>query len=1656
MRALKALLLGSFIVISTSMSAVWGIYKSGLSVNGGYYDCELNTASPEFQHSNFGSYSTGGTISLDFAEVLTFKGGSDNACSANLRYRVYRTCDAPGSFQTLSLPYCCDFGGTNCTGGACGPDVSSTGDQKWRGTSSVNLMNGLTLPGVYVIEVYFDATGQTGSTSGCAETDFSSNSSNNYRAYFSLNMNETFTDGNFTAAPVWSGDAANITVLNNSNTSGLVGTEQTRTHTLKSNTGSGAGSQYLSTPITTWDAQQEWYFWIGRDGGSAATLNNQIHFWLYSTDANLEGVASTNDGYRIVYGDNSGGDNLILESVTDGTGTVVITSTNSTANGLVDYGIAVRVTRSQLGVWNLYTSYLPQTAPETQATPTPLSCVEASATILQGTATNTLYTPGGTGYVGPVFIHSSGSGERQSPEFDNLRFVPLPPNTEVKITGLTSGTANEDVANTGNLAIDIQLSNPSATVATTIDLVLTSGTAARVGRGTAINTNYAGPYTTITLTWPAATSGVQTVYIDPDDNNLCDDIANLVFTLQNPTGGNGAYVGSPAAFTAAIIDDNTGYETLLSDNFESGNLTSWTTTGTAWSASTGAPINGTYSARHSTQAGSGTSSIVYPFDDVALPGVTTTWRFHVKYLNDPSSNNNFQVFLAGSEANLNSATVDGYAVVLDQASLPSAGTNDYIRLYRVDNGAYASTPIINSTTDWDTNVNSGTKVALEVILSETGVWTINIDITGDFDNLVTLPGATSGNSFMDNHPTNAGGLTYPVMKNFGVRYKYTAGVSDFIRFDDVSVIQKGCKEIWYSQSSGNVNASIWGNAPVSTAQTVTGGRYKRFVVQGSATGDNVADNVTTNIDWTVNDLSIDAGGTLTGGSATTKVYGNWVNAGTFTWGTSNVHFKGQAAQSILGSASTTFYNLTIDNDGSNVTVATAANVRGRVFPEEGTLQTGGILTLVSNAAGTSSIGEIKSGASVSGNVTLQRYIANVGGLPYGDWVNLGCPILGQTIADWNDDIITTGFTGSDYPAPYPFINIRSYTESTAGGLNLGYVNATNVTNAISGSGNTGFFVWLQSAAQNIDNTGAIQTGTFNNALSYTVTGGGILNDGWNLMTNPYPSEVDWNQVTSTFSVSNPRVYYVYDYETKAYKNYNASNGLGLASRYLPHSQSFLVKVNTVGQNLTYQESYKTNVGTNFERSNITENQFVAFKLSRNGFSDESILSFDNNATNGFDGLDAFDLESPTAEAVELSLMSEDNVPLATDSRPLNADLSVPVYLDMPEAGTYIFSIEEIQNLPLGTCLLVEDLITGTVIHLEAGEQMSIITNTPYQGNRLVIHATAPVSVLTSEASCFGSADGSIDVTVPTGNWSVVLEDLAGNNEYISSGSATFDHLAAGTYTLQVSASEACTASEQTIVITEPAPALVSIADVRAPQCNVGEDGAIEFNVENEEWFSYELRNTKNQVVASSEVDGQTGIIENLKSGNYTLHVYTNCTNFSEEVIISDPQSVSLTMDITPQTIVMENGAATAVLSAYTNQGEITWTCSNGQSGTGEIFMPQFAVEGEYTIAVSAVSGVCSSTQTVQVSVKSAEVIAETGVQFLQLNNEVQLTFGTAIDADKVTIELFDATGRITFSKDLASPASQLTIIGLGDLADGVYTVRVSADGKSLFNRKFVK
>ncbi len=1635
----RSLLVAILFSIGISSNAAWDIYKTGLTVNGGYYDGDPFGIAPDFQNTYFGRYVSGGSLLLNSAEILTFKNSGGNVCNANMYYRVYRTCDAPPAFTMLNTPFYCEFFNNPVV---CGPDISNAGDQKWQATSGVNLITGLTVPGTYIFEIYFDANGhESGGNCGAPTTKFKSNGGLNYRAYFEYEINDSFTDLDFNT-PTWTGDLANFTIINNSTCSGLLGTEPTRTHTIRLNAPLSAATDHVRTQIANWDTQQEWYFWIGRNAvnapAQALTAANQSIVWLYANEANLE--SATVDGYRIQMGDDPAGDDEIrLQRVDNGVATTIFTSTQAVVNGLTDYGISFRVRRTQAGVWTVYSSTLPTSALTTQSTPTPLSCPEVLSTVNHGGATDNTYMPAANGFFGFMAIHSAGLPATTAAEFDNFRFIALPPDTYFSVNGSVSGSVAEDAALAGNIAIGVDIFNPSATTAASVQIALTSGAAARVGAGPNAATAYAAPYITQTLTWAAGTSGTKFIYIDPDDNGLCDDIANLTFTLQSASGGNNAYVGTPAAYALTVVDDNMGYETLLTENFNSGTIpAAWVTTGTAWAASNTAPISGSHSARHSTQANGGSSSISYPLDDICLPGVQTTWRFQLKYQDDASANNNFQVFLASSEVNLYNAAVNGYAIVIDQNSLPSVSPTDLIRLYRVTNNAYAAAPIINTALDWNTNVNSGNKVGFEITLNDQGTWELKVDVDGDFDNLVSQG---------TGQDIGGGGLAHPTVKNFGVRFLYTASKSDFLRFDDVSIAQKGCKQLYYSQSGGAHTASIWGTAPVSAPQLVNAGRYSRFIIQSGH-------NVTSAGTYICQDISINSGGTLDLGSSSMKIFGNWINDGTFTSGTSTVTFKGSAAQTILGTQNSLFNNLTIDNDGFSVTTGGPTTVKGVVRPEEGTLQTGGNLTLASTSTYSGSIGQIKAGAAVTGNIILQRYIPSIPWI-YGNWVNIGCPILGQTVQDWNDDIVTSGFTGSDYPPPYPFNSVTYYNEAAPGAMSVGYVPATNTTNAL--LSNAGYFVWMQGGAQTISNTGAFQTGTISQPMTYTVSAGGVFADGWNLMTNQYPSEVDWNLVSGT--LTGPRVYYVFDHQTNAYKNYNAATGLGSASRYIPHSQSFLVKVNAGGQNLQFQESYKTNNGTAFERSEEAEISFVALQVSKDGMSDEAILNFNESASSEYDNYDAFDLQSPNADAVEMSFVSSDNVYLAQDARPLVNSTSIPVYLDLPSEGSYEVSVVEIRNLPVGSCLMIEDMVTGQMISFQDGEHFTVTVDQPYQGNRLMIHTSASAELIVSGVSCNGSADGAIDVSVPEGNWNVTLTDEWNNSEYVALGGVTFDNLQAGTYYLTVQNSDLqCQSSPASIVVSEPQAMFTSLSDTDVVLCNQGNSGLIEWNVNNATWFAYNVENSEGDIIASGELEGSVGELSGLASDVYTLNIFHNCGTESIEVSLKDPNGVYANIANAPEVLYINNNQPVEFTFEATliNATSVEWNLGNGTVVSEETASVTYSTPGVHSISLTATGSTCVATDEIQIEVQSTVGMNEwsqnNGVSFIQRDGGIEIVLQNELTA-KGQLIIYNSVGQLV-AKERINAARQF--IQTSDLSKGMYTLQVQMGDQIIASKKIIK
>ena len=149
-----------------------------------------------FPNTDFGTYiSNSNTFKLRGAEVKTFKSATANVCSARLNYRIYPQSGTPGAFTVLNLPFFDDCsGGSFPSGGPCSP-----GDQKWQKVlSDTEFPVDLTAfpAGDYVLEVYYDITGDVNSTTQCDDTIYINNNGDNFIATYTLQDNPTYTSVN--------------------------------------------------------------------------------------------------------------------------------------------------------------------------------------------------------------------------------------------------------------------------------------------------------------------------------------------------------------------------------------------------------------------------------------------------------------------------------------------------------------------------------------------------------------------------------------------------------------------------------------------------------------------------------------------------------------------------------------------------------------------------------------------------------------------------------------------------------------------------------------------------------------------------------------------------------------------------------------------------------------------------------------------------------------------------------------------------------------------------------------------------------------------------------------------------------------------------------------------------------------------------------------------------------------------------------------------------------------------------------------------------------------------------------------------------------------------------------------------------------------------
>lgn len=475
---------------------------------------------------------------------------------------------------------------------------------------------------------------------------------------------------------------------------------------------------------------------------------------------------------------------------------------------------------------------------------------------------------------------------------------------------------------------------------------------------------------------------------------------------------------------------------------------------------------------------------------------------------------------------------------------------------------------------------------------------------------------------------------------------------------------------------------------------------------GSTTQQITGNAITFNDDVIIqNTMDIDASITIASGKSITdnnnniSFGGNTTFTGAYTAGSGTITYDGSLAQTISGTATIT--SLTLNNASGIINNGTI-NLEGTLTlaTSSTTLDAdgsgSGVFVITSDAGGTATVAELTGTNQISGNVTYERYFDGIGDV----WRNYGVPVTGATISELQDDFTVSGsFTGANAGGA----NFYFYTESTSGNVDQGWVAYPSTTSSATLSSTRGYSFYTRSEdglPATVDVTGTLNQGNIDFGVTYTDDAGQpATEDGWNLINNPYPATIDWDDADWTKTNVNGTVS-VWDTSTGTYLTWNGTTG-GLTNGLIASGQSFWIQTNASSPFLIAREGVKS-TGGNFERTEGLSNHLIVSLIQEEKM-DKAYIHFRSDATDDFDtqfdgvklsNLNNYNLSSQAATGENLSINSMGSIAACNQL----VKLSITEILE----GNYDLMFEDLVSFTSGFDITLVDNFLGTSKVLSEG------------------------------------------------------------------------------------------------------------------------------------------------------------------------------------------------------------------------------------------------------------------------------------------------------------------------------------------------------------------
>jgi len=844
-------------------------------------------------------------------------------------------------------------------------------------------------------------------------------------------------------------------------------------------------------------------------------------------------------------------------------------------------------------------------------------------------------------------------------------------------------------------------------------------------------------------------------------------------------------------------------------------------------------------------------------------------------------------------------------------------------------------------------------------------------------------------------------------------------------------------------------------------QTIDNNNQAFYGLEAAGSGTKtLGGNLIANGDLTINstldvgaDYSIDVGG-------------NWNKTGTFTGSAGTVTFNGGAPQTISGSGSTVFNNLTINNTIGGVSITAGSyDLINTLTLTNGVFGTNNALTMISNSTATAKIAEI-TGGDITGDIIMQRYVdAGATG-----WHFLSTPVSGTTLNDWDQEMVLScddcddGCAGSGPPCS--FYSVYRYNEAAPGTKDNGYVALTSISDPI--NADEGYWVWTgtgpsTTAPFTFDVRGPANKFATSLSVSFT-SSGSPADDGWNLVANPYPSTIDWDAAGWTKNFINNSIY-IWDPDAQVYASYVGGVGSNGGSQFVPSSQAFWVKA-TAAPTLSVTEPVKSATDQSFFKvTNISD--ILRLKISGAGYGDETVVRFAQGANFAFDSdMDAYKLSNAYSPAPYLATVIGDSTDLSINSLPeLTQNISIPLratwigaWWISGETNTFTIYASDFSTIPLSTCILLEDLQTGIITNLRTDSSIFTLSDTTVaSAPRFLIHIGTPITKESIAVSCNGGNDGvAIAQGNGTGPWDYQWINESGDTIKVTqniSAPDTISNLPSGVYTVKVTnGSVLCGNVSDTIIITQP-DSITAYINQTNVNCKNGNDGSATLTtIGGTPPYTYLWSNGET-----------TKDLTNLPAGNYDVSITDNngCTQIANATITEPPTITSAGFTTNADTAYLSEGGTVQFTNNSIGASSYLWDFGDGTPpDTSTNPAHSYTNTGTYTATLIAINGICQDTFMYNIIILNYHPVSIQ--ETVDINDQITIfpdDNGVYIEFsfDQLTnlkLSVYNLLGQKVTADNNIRVKQDRTRLNLPNKVRGIYFIKIEM-GEDIFTRKLV-